>query len=162
MAWIKWKHILFPYENGGLNVGSIRLKNLPLLAKWWWRFLSYKDSFWAKIIRSIYGQNGGLGDGSGTKFWLDKWCGEATLKDSFPRLFRLESNKEARVSDLINHECKPFILNWSWVSTPKWRAEILLQYINASIDANGSKNANGLVGLPILLCSKTPLFAATT
>ncbi|XP_071736202.1 uncharacterized protein [Rutidosis leptorrhynchoides] len=86
---------------------------------------AYKVHAFACYRVLAYGWNAhaGCGDGSGTKFWLDKWCGEATLKDSFPRLFRLESNKDARVSDRINHECILFIFNWSWAKTPKWRAE---------------------------------------
>ncbi|XP_071729292.1 uncharacterized protein [Rutidosis leptorrhynchoides] len=116
-------------------------------------FLTNKESFWVKIIKSIHGQNDGLGclsnsndpilkklpgriwfdiikvedtltklgceisnafvrvvgNSSGTKFWLDKWCGDATLKDTFPRLFRLESHKEALVSDPIIHASEPLI-----------------------------------------------------
>ena len=30
-----------------------------------------------------------VGDGNGIKFWLDIWCGETTLKESFPDLYCL-------------------------------------------------------------------------
>ncbi|XP_071721834.1 uncharacterized protein [Rutidosis leptorrhynchoides] len=48
----------------GLNVGSLKSKNLSLLGKWWWRFKTDTDAFWVKIIRSIHGANGGLEMGS--------------------------------------------------------------------------------------------------
>ncbi|XP_071694435.1 uncharacterized protein [Rutidosis leptorrhynchoides] len=38
MSWVKWEDILLPYESGGLNLGSLKCKNLALIGKWWWRF----------------------------------------------------------------------------------------------------------------------------
>ncbi|PWA73278.1 reverse transcriptase domain, Reverse transcriptase zinc-binding domain protein [Artemisia annua] len=40
-----------------------------------------------------------IGNGCNTLFWLDTWIGNEPLKDSFPRLFRLESNPSALVCD---------------------------------------------------------------
>lgn len=48
---------------GGLNIGSLNLKNLALLGKWWWRFRVEHNSLWVKVISSIYGRDGGLGVG---------------------------------------------------------------------------------------------------
>ncbi|XP_071740957.1 uncharacterized protein [Rutidosis leptorrhynchoides] len=42
-----------------------------------------------------------MGDGKNTSFWNDSWCGSSCLKDMFPRLYRLESNKEVMLCDLI-------------------------------------------------------------
>ncbi|XP_071699376.1 uncharacterized protein [Rutidosis leptorrhynchoides] len=61
MAWVKWDQITLPYESGGLNVCPLKFKNLALLAKWWWRFLSGDNVLWIRIIKSIYGIGGGLG-----------------------------------------------------------------------------------------------------
>jgi hypothetical protein len=36
------------------------------------------------------------GDGSKIRFWEDIWCGEVTLKDTFPGLYNIASAKEAR------------------------------------------------------------------
>ncbi|XP_071715114.1 uncharacterized protein [Rutidosis leptorrhynchoides] len=46
--------------NGGLNIGSLKSKNLALLGKWWWRFYTETNSLWAKVVRSVYGPSGGL------------------------------------------------------------------------------------------------------
>ncbi|XP_071687371.1 uncharacterized protein [Rutidosis leptorrhynchoides] len=46
------------------SIGSLKVKNLNLLAKWWWHLKREKDVLWAKIIKSIYGSNGGLSDNS--------------------------------------------------------------------------------------------------
>ncbi|GJZ24362.1 hypothetical protein Tco_0561821 [Tanacetum coccineum] len=35
---------------GGLDVGSLRGKNLSLLGKWRWRFLMEKDAMWRKVL----------------------------------------------------------------------------------------------------------------
>ncbi|XP_071714443.1 uncharacterized protein [Rutidosis leptorrhynchoides] len=142
MAWVNWNQILLPYDAGGLNISSMKNKNLALLTKWWWKFLTNKEALWVKVIKSIYGYNDGLdcilpspsiskgltdttwtniinvkhtltklgcditnmfvkriGAGSETFFWHDKWIGDTVLKKAFPRLFRLDSNKMAMVSD---------------------------------------------------------------
>ena len=43
----------------------------------------------------------GVGDGTHIRFWHDIWCGEQSLKEAFPELFRIASNKEAWVKDYI-------------------------------------------------------------
>ncbi|XP_071695771.1 uncharacterized protein [Rutidosis leptorrhynchoides] len=48
---------------GGLNLGSLNSKNLALLGKWWWRFKIVTNSLWVRVIRSIFGPDGGLGSG---------------------------------------------------------------------------------------------------
>ncbi|XP_071700669.1 uncharacterized protein [Rutidosis leptorrhynchoides] len=124
-----------------LNLGSLKGKNLALLGKWWWRFKTETNCLWTKIIKSIYGIDGGLrsgdglahqstsgvwnniiragnvieschvnfknsfkksiGDGKSSLFWKDNWCGSMCFKEMFSRLYRLESKKEALVSDRL-------------------------------------------------------------
>ena len=46
----------------GLNIGSLRAKNLALLSKWFWRYkVEDMESLWGKVIRSIHGADGGMG-----------------------------------------------------------------------------------------------------
>ncbi|XP_071727970.1 uncharacterized protein [Rutidosis leptorrhynchoides] len=42
-----------------------------------------------------------IGDGSSTEFWNEVWCGADSYKNIFPRLFRLEVNKDIMVSGRI-------------------------------------------------------------
>ncbi|GJR89688.1 hypothetical protein Tco_0213699 [Tanacetum coccineum] len=49
-------------REGGLNVGSLHVKNLALLGKWWWRFRKEGESMWARVIKSIHVEGVGLGD----------------------------------------------------------------------------------------------------
>ncbi|XP_071713115.1 uncharacterized protein [Rutidosis leptorrhynchoides] len=141
ISWVKWDNTLLPYGSGGLNIGSLKSKNLALLGKWWWRFKTETNCFWTKFIRSIYGIDGclrsgngfahistsgtwrniilagskiemaqipflqsfkkSIGDGRSTLFWKDVWCGSMCFQDLFPRLFRLECNKDVAVRDRL-------------------------------------------------------------
>lgn len=42
------------------------------------------------------------GDGNNINFWKDIWCGDRTLKDSFPKLYMLEVDKNCMVCDRLN------------------------------------------------------------
>lgn len=53
LATIAWKELEAPKELGGLGFGSLILKNLGLLLKWWWRFGLDKASLWKRIVQSI-------------------------------------------------------------------------------------------------------------
>ncbi|XP_071719604.1 uncharacterized protein [Rutidosis leptorrhynchoides] len=58
LVWVKWEESLLPYDEGGLNIGSLRGKNLALLGKWFWRAKTKPNALWVSIIKSIYGTNG--------------------------------------------------------------------------------------------------------
>lgn len=53
---------------GNLNLGSLKAKNIGLLAKWWWRFQMAGNVLWVRIIQSIYGHDGGLRDESQLRY----------------------------------------------------------------------------------------------
>lgn len=40
-------------------------------------------------------------DGYDIKFWTEVWCGDFTLKFSFPELYRIARNQHAFVADLL-------------------------------------------------------------
>ncbi|GJY90539.1 RNA-directed DNA polymerase, eukaryota, reverse transcriptase zinc-binding domain protein [Tanacetum coccineum] len=47
---------------------SLMAKNWELVGKWWWQFKLESDVLWLKLIKSIYGESGGLeGDGVGPR-----------------------------------------------------------------------------------------------
>ncbi|KAI3523890.1 hypothetical protein L1887_02373 [Cichorium endivia] len=49
-------------------------------------------------------------NGKQTKFWLEAWLCDKPLKDNFPRLFCLETNKNATVDERVGSDGG----NWSW------------------------------------------------
>lgn len=72
--WITWDTVLAPLDEGGLGVGSLKAANYGHLGKWWWRFKHEKNALWVKVIKSIYGRDGGLeGDlrASSNGVWAD-------------------------------------------------------------------------------------------
>ncbi|GKB97469.1 cysteine-rich receptor-like protein kinase [Tanacetum coccineum] len=60
IMWIRWEHIIIDKKNGGLGIGSTKAKNMSLLGKWKWRFLSEPHVLWNKCIKEIHGYNGGF------------------------------------------------------------------------------------------------------
>ena len=53
-----------------------------------------REDFW-KLLRFRVGR------GDRVKFWTQKWCGDATLSDSFLQLYRLSMSREASVADQL-------------------------------------------------------------
>ena len=53
-----------------------------------------------KVIRS----------GDTTKFWIENWCGNGTLKNTFPDLYRLEKRRHSLIKDRIMIDG----FNWEW------------------------------------------------
>ena len=54
---------------------------------------------WPQLIQNTYLA---LGNGSRISFWKDTWYGEEALSLTFPNLFKLTAQKNARVADLWN------------------------------------------------------------
>ncbi|KAK2360340.1 hypothetical protein QL285_085620 [Trifolium repens] len=59
-----------------------------------------------------------VGNGGGTRFWLDKWIGVGTLCQAFPRLYSISCQKE----NLINQVGE--WTNEGWVWDLKWRRHL--------------------------------------
>ncbi|KAJ9545577.1 hypothetical protein OSB04_025284 [Centaurea solstitialis] len=108
--WISWKKVLLPNSLGGLGVASLKAKNMALLCKWYWLYgemLSLDSTALMEGLKTThlipeYGIDFCssfskiIADGSTTKFWTDVKVGNAVnLKTLFPKLFALETNKEA-------------------------------------------------------------------
>ncbi|GKD51601.1 reverse transcriptase domain, reverse transcriptase zinc-binding domain protein [Tanacetum coccineum] len=78
LSWVKWESLIASFGLGGLNIGSLRAKNLALLGKWWWRFKNEGGDLWVRVIKSIHGASGGLEEyrtdgveGMGWGVWRD-------------------------------------------------------------------------------------------
>ncbi|XP_071695125.1 uncharacterized protein [Rutidosis leptorrhynchoides] len=62
-----------------------------------------------------------VGQGNDTSFWNEPWCGDSSFRILFPRLYRLEQNKHAFVTDRIKWIDGSAIFCWKWTQEPKWR-----------------------------------------
>ncbi|RVW79938.1 LINE-1 reverse transcriptase-like [Vitis vinifera] len=95
-----------PKEEGGLGIRKIDLLNKALLGKWVWRYAYEKDNLWKTVIGVKYGQEGGgwktkeVGKGNRVLFWTDKWCGNEALAQSYPQLFTLAGQKNAKICEV--------------------------------------------------------------
>ena len=49
-------------KKGGLGIGSLKALNLALIQKWRWRFHMDTKGIWNKVITSVHGINGGIGN----------------------------------------------------------------------------------------------------
>ncbi|KAJ0597676.1 putative RNA-directed DNA polymerase [Helianthus annuus] len=54
MKWASWKSITTPKDLGGMGFGSLRLANLAMLSKWWWRFKVDRGSLWRKVVWGVH------------------------------------------------------------------------------------------------------------
>ncbi|XP_071713330.1 uncharacterized protein [Rutidosis leptorrhynchoides] len=63
ISWVKWDEVILSFEEGGLNLGSLKNNNLALIGKWRWRFKIKPTSLWVRVIKSFYGISGGLDSG---------------------------------------------------------------------------------------------------
>ncbi|GKE02211.1 putative RNA-directed DNA polymerase, partial [Tanacetum coccineum] len=60
ISWIKWDLVLASHDHGGLDIGSLVGFNIALILKWWWRFVNNESMLWVRVIKSIYGNQGGF------------------------------------------------------------------------------------------------------
>jgi len=63
---------------------------------------------WGVFLRFIRFE---VGDGFHIIFWHDVWCGDYSLKDSFPEIFRIAQCKELRVRD--NMQVSDDVIQWN-------------------------------------------------
>ncbi|KAL6537873.1 hypothetical protein OROHE_012160 [Orobanche hederae] len=69
IAWVKWKELCRKKGEGALGFKDLKWFNAACLGKWCWRLLVERDSLWARILRSRYGEGVGLiGDEGGTEY----------------------------------------------------------------------------------------------
>ncbi|GJY33676.1 putative RNA-directed DNA polymerase, eukaryota, reverse transcriptase zinc-binding domain protein [Tanacetum coccineum] len=77
-----------------IGVDSLFAKNLALLGKWKWRFLTEKDALWRLVIKHFYRDDGGFGSSPGSNGNTGTWCDilkavkgiegiDSTFKNSF-------------------------------------------------------------------------------
>ncbi|GKV19246.1 hypothetical protein SLEP1_g29532 [Rubroshorea leprosula] len=128
IAWIKWDVICKYREEGGLGVRNVESFNKALLGKWKWRVLREKEVLWRRVIYELYGIDGGrgwgrwlregfvkrVGEGKDTFFWDDMWVGDVNLKENFPRLYSITTNKNVKVAELGEWCEGVWVWKWNW------------------------------------------------
>ncbi|GKE33508.1 RNA-directed DNA polymerase, eukaryota, reverse transcriptase zinc-binding domain protein [Tanacetum coccineum] len=60
-SWVSWKKVMASKDTGGLGVASLFALNRALMFKWVWRFITQKNSLWARVIKAIHGDDGKIG-----------------------------------------------------------------------------------------------------
>ncbi|MFS7919355.1 putative reverse transcriptase zinc-binding domain-containing protein [Helianthus anomalus] len=53
-SWVAWERVTTPKKDGGLGLCSLRIANISLLSKWWWRYKLEEKSLWRKVIEAIH------------------------------------------------------------------------------------------------------------
>ncbi|XP_063935611.1 uncharacterized protein LOC135147087 [Daucus carota subsp. sativus] len=53
---LNWERLCTPKSSGGLGIASLEVRNISLLAKWWWRCYSQRDQLWNTILTRKYGE----------------------------------------------------------------------------------------------------------
>ncbi|XP_057810311.1 uncharacterized protein LOC131024792 [Salvia miltiorrhiza] len=56
LAWIKWSDLCSKFDEGGLGFRNLEEFNRVLVVKWVWRYLQERESLWARVVRSIFGE----------------------------------------------------------------------------------------------------------
>ncbi|GKA26341.1 putative RNA-directed DNA polymerase [Tanacetum coccineum] len=148
MAWVRWNVVLKKTKVGGLNIGSLKAFNWALLGKWWWRFRVEENRLWVKIIKSLYGSDGGLiAYNEGIKRSGSTWSSIVKVGrvidqsgvnfcSSFGRkvgngLFRLEIHKDISVGEKRCWRDGGWAWDWSWTRNPRGRAITELMELTA-------------------------------
>jgi hypothetical protein len=109
-----WKEVLRS-KYGGSVVGKPNLgdKSKPWFSSLWWKDIcsigTNLDTNW--FLRDVTKK---LGNGLHTCFWSDVWVGETPLKDRFPRLFSISTQKEVSVAGVRKNinGASSWDLNW--------------------------------------------------
>ncbi|GKC53888.1 hypothetical protein Tco_1076633 [Tanacetum coccineum] len=116
--------------DGGLNdISSVKSKAGP-----WFRIAKLKDDLLKFNVSLPSTFKKKVSDSSRTKFWHDEWLGGLNLKETLPKLFRLETHQSCLVKDRtpsyrpLSSEAtapnQPFngfpsnsglVFNWSWI-----------------------------------------------
>ena len=103
-----WRSVIFSKYGNLQGDWTTREVNGPNGVSLWKHI--WKD--WGHFARHLHFE---VGDGSKTRFWSDIWCGTCSLKDGFPKLYRIARNKEAFVMDYLDYhnERVSWVLNFT-------------------------------------------------
>ncbi|XP_057808906.1 uncharacterized protein LOC131023384 [Salvia miltiorrhiza] len=61
--WVKWEDLGEDVREGGLGIKDLESFNKALMAKWIWRLLTERESFWVRVVQASKGEIGWDGEG---------------------------------------------------------------------------------------------------
>jgi hypothetical protein len=95
-----WKNVLWDRYGGGERGVSWMTRRLPAnkASPWWNDLVSVGVVAGSDRLSDIFFKK--IGNGSNTSFWHDKWVGTQPLKEVFPRLFLISTQKECSVMEV--------------------------------------------------------------
>ncbi|GKD56273.1 hypothetical protein Tco_1289660 [Tanacetum coccineum] len=98
MTWVKWDRCLASKKEGGLGIGIFMVSNevltLPLIE------VLNAAHVPLSLLRSIASKQK-IGNGIDSSFWNELWCGNHSLKEMFPRIYNLETDKRCFIASRI-------------------------------------------------------------
>ncbi|GKA27793.1 RNA-directed DNA polymerase, eukaryota, reverse transcriptase zinc-binding domain protein [Tanacetum coccineum] len=113
-VWVNWNKVLVAKVKGGLGArvitaihgieGNIGSHSKKFRYKSLWRdIVSGMEDIKKQgaDLRSFIHKK--IGNGSDTNFWEDSWNGFSPLNIQYPRLFALETDKQIKLADKLNH-----------------------------------------------------------
>ncbi|GJX54267.1 hypothetical protein Tco_0282636 [Tanacetum coccineum] len=120
-SWVSWNQVMASKDAGGLGVASLFALNRGLMFKWVWRFITQKNSLWAKVITAIHGDDGKIGK---------------TVKPTFPSIW-LNIIQEVAVMKLkgIDVRCILSDTKDTWTWSLEGSGEFSVSSIRKTIDA---------------------------
>ncbi|KAI3704850.1 hypothetical protein L1987_75079 [Smallanthus sonchifolius] len=130
----KW---IWRYKSEDLNLwkqvinsihGSNRSWNLIPVNKQingvWKSIVAMVESIKVGNVSFFQNIKGVVGNGRDIQFWIDPWTCNRPLKEMFPALFRLETNKRCLVFDRYDRLALSFSNKWEWRRWPSTVAEV--------------------------------------
>ncbi|XP_071715067.1 uncharacterized protein [Rutidosis leptorrhynchoides] len=75
-----------------------------------------------------------LKDGKSTAFWHDRWLGSFILKEKYPRLFALDTDKSCTVFYRVDLAGSSFSFNGSWLHSPRGRSASDMEELSSLIE----------------------------
>jgi hypothetical protein len=124
-----WKEVLVArYGNCILYKSDLEHEIFPVNSSRWWNDIcaidlavESKKWFSDAVVRK-------LGNGDCTHFWLERWVGDRPLREQFPRLFSLSSQKEALVREIWCTDGDMGRWNLTWRRECfQWELELVIQ-----------------------------------
>ncbi|KAJ4747435.1 RNA-directed DNA polymerase (reverse transcriptase)-related family protein [Rhynchospora pubera] len=126
-ALVNWARACLRKEFDGMGILELGQMNISLLLKWWWKLKSPNhQGLWKTMIRTKYENNRTLskmspfwkeiqklnplghsscryqlGNGRVVSFWNDIWVGDCSLASCFSYLYKICSNRECTVAEVV-------------------------------------------------------------